>query len=315
MAFSEHLRTVSDHVRNWGRWGDDDQRGTLNFLDAEAVLRGVGSVRDGSVHSLAVELKADGIQVGQPANRLNPILSVNSLNERDKFAPGIWFGTDDLFTMSTCAGTHVDGLTHVGYDGQLWGGRPAESNTASNGATWAGVEHLGPIVGRGVLCDIPRTVGVDELEPDHGVTPDQLEAAYAAGGAEVASGDILLVRTGDLRKFLRGDRRDYAVGSNWRLPGIHPECVEWFFDHQIAAVFTDTYTFEVFPPPSGNWDDLLSVHMLDLRDMGLIQGQNWNFESLAEACAADQRITSLLVAHPEPLVGATSAPVAPVAIR
>ena len=89
MAFSEDLRQLSDRVRNWGRWGDDDERGTLNFLGPEATLRGSACVQSGKTFSLAVDLKADGIQVGQPANRYNPILSVNSLNERDKFAPGI----------------------------------------------------------------------------------------------------------------------------------------------------------------------------------------------------------------------------------
>jgi len=86
-------------------------------------------------------------------------------------------------------------------------------------------------------------------------------------------------------------------------------------DGDIGAVFGDTYPYEVMPPESGNWDDLLAVHMLQLRDMGLIQGQNWNFEVLAEAVATDGRAGCLLVAAPEPIVGATSAPVNPVAIR
>ena len=69
------------------------------------------------------------------------------------------------------------------------------------------------------------------------------------------------------------------------------------------------------PPESGNWDDLLVVHMLQLRDMGLLQGQNWNFEALAERCADDGVAEFLLLAAPEPIVGATSAPVVPVAVR
>ena len=91
--------------------------------------------------------------------------------------------------------------------------------------------------------------------------------------------------------------------------------MEWFHRHDVAGAFVDSYTYEVMPPESGNWDDLLCVHMVQLRDMGLLQGQNWNFEQLAVACAEDQRYDFLLVATPEPIVGATSAPVSPVAVR
>lgn len=315
MAFSEDLRQLSDRVRNWGRWGDDDERGTLNFLGPEATLRGSACVQSGKTFSLAVDLKADGIQVGQPANRYNPILSVNSLNERDKFAPGIWFGTDDLVTMSTCAGTHIDGLTHVGYDDQFYGGKPSSTNSAAKGASWAGVEKYGPIVGRAILFDIARHLGVDRLDAGHGVTPTELDGCLHTAGLTLETGDICLIRTGDMQYYKEGERRRYAVGQDWKLPGIHPDCIEWFFDHEVAAVFTDTYTFEVFPPPSGNWDDLLAVHMLHLRDMGLVQGQNWDFEALAADCAEDNRYAVMLVAGPEPLVGATSAPTVPVAIK
>ena len=315
MAFSEELRERAERVRNWGRWGEDDQRGTLNFLTPEAALRGSASIRSGRSFTLAVDLRRDGIQVGQPANRFNPILSVNSLTERDKFAPGIWFGTDDLVMMSTCAGTHIDGLTHVGYDEQFYGGRPSSTNTAANGATWAGVEQLGPLVGRGVLFDVARHRGVDRLEAGYGVTPTDLDGCAASAGVAIESGDICLVRTGDMQFYKEGDRRRYAVGQDWKLPGIHPDCIDWFYDHEVAAVFTDTYTFEVFPPPTGNWDDLLAVHMLHLRDMGLVQGQNWDLEALAADCAEDGRYTCLLVAGPEPIVGATSAPTVPVAIK
>lgn len=315
MALSEEVVERARKVRNWGRWGDDDQVGTINLIDPAAVKRGAGCVRRGVRFNLAVPLGRDGIQVGQPANRINPVLAVNSLNERDKYAPGVWFGTDDIVTMSTCAGTHIDGLTHVGYDGRLWGDRPAESNTASNGATWAGVEQMGSIATRALVIDVARLRGVDRLDAGDGVTPSDLDAALAKAGLTAEPGDVCLVRTGDMQYFLEGDRRRYAVGEEWKLPGIHPDSTEWFFDHDIAGVFTDTYTFEVFPPPSGNWDDLLAVHMLHLRDMGLVQGQNWNLEDLAADCAEDGVYEAMLVAAPEPIVGATSSPVAPVAIK
>ncbi|MEZ5372365.1 MAG: cyclase family protein [Microthrixaceae bacterium] len=130
-------------------------------------------------------------------------------------------------------------------------------------------------------------------------------------------GDVLLIRTGDVRHYLNGDRRRYAVGENWQLPGVGVSCVEWFAAHDLAAVFSDTYSHEVFPPETGNWDDLLAVHLLCLRDLGLVQGQNWNLEPLADHCDAhpDRPASAQLTAVPEPLVGATSTPVAPIAVR
>jgi kynurenine formamidase len=316
MAISPEVRELAARVRNWGRWGEGDQAGTANLITPEAVLRGVGTVRTGERHSLAVALREDGIQVGQPAGRINPLVTPTSLNERDPFAPGIWAGTDDLVTMSTCAGTHIDGLSHVGYDGQLYGGRDqAESVRARSGATWCGVEHIPPIVTRGILVDVPAVRGVDELAPGTAVTAEDLDAAVAAAGLTVEPGDVICVRTGDIRHYLRGDRHRYAMGEDWKTVGLGLSCVEWFAERDVAGAFVDTYTYEVMPPESGNWDDLLVVHMVQLRDMGLVQGQNFDFESLTEACATDGRYEFLFVAAPEPLVGATSAPVHPVAIR
>ena len=314
MAFSDEARALAQRVSNWGRWGDDDQLGCANLLTAEATARGLDAVRTNDRISLAVPLIEEGIQVGQPAGRFNAVVTPTSLNERDKMAPGIWFGTDDMVSMSTCAGTHIDGLCHVGYDDQLYGGRPKSTIGARTGATWCGVEHVPPIVTRGLLVDVPRIRGLESLPAGTAVTADDLDAAVAGAGLTVESGDVMLVRTGDMALYLAGERYRYAVGENWQCTGLGASCIEWFAERDVAGVFVDSYTYEVMPPESGNWDDLLIVHMIQLRDMGLIQGQNWNFEELAVACAEQERIDLLVLAAPEPIVGATSAPVHPVAI-
>ncbi len=316
MGFSDEYRELAKTVSNWGRWGDDDQRGTANLVDEVATRRGAACVKTGTSFSLAVDLREDGIQVGQPKGRFNPTLTPTSLNERDQFAPGIWEGTDDLVTMSTCAATHIDGLAHVGYDNLLYGGRDQRDTVkARGGAKELGVEQVGPLVTRGLLIDVPRTRGVDEVEAGTVVTADDIDAALAAAGLTAEPGDMVCVRTGDIRHYHRGDRKRYAMGVDWKNSGLGVSCVTWFRDHDIAGVFTDCYTYEVMPPENGNWDDLMVVHMLQLRDMGLVQGQNWDFEALAEHCAADGVAEFMLVVAPEPIVGATSAPVNPVAVK
>lgn len=316
MTLPGDLPELAAKVSNWGRWGDDDELGCGNLLTPEAARRGVESVRSGRRVSLAAPLRHDGIQVGQPARRYNPILTVTSLNERDRFAPGMWQGTDDLVTMSTCAGTHVDALSHISYDGQLYNGVPDSAVSAQDGATKLGAEKLPDIVTRGILIDLPRLKGVDgldEIDPGYAITADDLDEAVDAAGLTVRSGDVVLVRTGEMRHFHAGDRRRYAVGTDYKLPGLSVHSIEWMHRHDVAGAFTDTYAYEAFPPSQPDWSDCLAVHMIQLRDMGLLQGQNWDFEALSDACAQEGRSDVLLVAAPEPLVGATSAPVAPVA--
>ena len=316
MPLPEELAELAAKVSNWGRWGDDDELGCGNLLTDEAARRGVGSVRSGRRVSLAGDLTAQGFQVGQPARRFNPILTVTSLNERDKFAPGIWEGTDDIVMMSTCAGTHVDALSHVHYDGLMYNGIPTSAVTAHGGATKLGAEKLPVILSRGVLLDLPRLKGVaglDELDPGYAITAEDLDAAADAAGVTIESGDVVLVRTGEMRHYAAGDRQRYAVGDQFRLPGLSAHSIEWMSRHDVAGAFTDTYAYEAFPPTLPDWSDCLSVHMIHLRDMGLIQGQNWDLEELSVACADEERWTFLLAAAPEPLVGASSAPVHPIA--
>jgi kynurenine formamidase len=311
------LAELADRVRNWGRWGDDDEVGCGNLIDDEAARRGAASVRTGRRIRLAADLRADGIQVGQPARRFNPVLTPTSLNERDRFAPGIWEGTDEIVMMSTSAGTHVDALAHVSYDGLLYNGVPTSAVTAHDGATRLGAEKLPPIVTRGVLLDVARAKGVeglDEVSPGYAVTGADLDAAAELARVDVAPGDVVLVRTGEMRHYRNGDRRRYALGTDFQLPGLSVHSVAWMRDHDVAGAFTDTYAYEAFPPSAPDWSDCLAVHLLHVRDMGLMQGQNWDLEELSVACAEAGRGDVLLVAVPEPLVGAASAPVAPVAV-
>ena len=177
MALSDEVRELASRVSNWGRWGDDDQLGCGNLITADATRRGAAGVLTGQRISLGVDLREDGIQIGQPAGRFNPILTFTSMSERDQFAPGIWEGCDDLVTMSTCAGTHIDALSHVSYDGLLYGGRPTGTIGARKGAGWCGAERLPQIATRGVLLDIPAVHGVDRLDPGSAVTAADLDAA------------------------------------------------------------------------------------------------------------------------------------------
>ena len=329
MPLPGELADLADEVRNWGRWGEDDELGCGNLLDDDSTRRGTEAISSGRRVSLAVDLRADGIQVGQPARRYNPILTHTSINERDPHAPGIWEGTDDLVTMSTCAGTHMDALSHISYEGKLYNGFDRDEITPFHGARRLGAEKLPAIATRGVLLDIPRAKGVaglDEIDQGYAITGEDLDAAAELAKVEVQPGDVVLVRTGEMRHYLADTREPfvpiqdtmrwrYAVGTGEsKLPGLSVHSIRWLREHDVAGAMADAYAYEVFPPSMEDWSDCLAVHMIQVRDMGLIQGQNWNLEELSVACAERGSGAFMLAAVPEPFTGATSTPVAPVAV-
>jgi kynurenine formamidase len=299
----DDARAIAADVTNWGRWGPDDERGTLNLIDAAAVQRGVAAVVSGASISLAVPLHLDMPRLMGQANRLPPLRTSTQVNFAWTGDPATGQFNDDSVVMGLQIGTHWDALSHVAYDDQLYNGFPTSTVTAEAGATRCGIDKVGAVVSRAVLCDLPRQRGVDVVEHGDVITPDDLDPL------DTSPGDIVLVRTGAMGRLLAGDRKFYERGSC----GFHPDCARWFRARDIAAYAVDTQNPDPFPPR----DDSVFVpfHLLALRDLGLLQGQNWNLEALAAAVAADGRPHVLLHATPEPFVGASGAPVAPVATR
>ncbi|MFF6781262.1 cyclase family protein [Streptomyces sp. NPDC012510] len=300
---------IAKRVNNWGRWGADDEIGTLNLISDEVVREAAATVRSGRRVPLALPLQQDGVQTGMMPGRVNPLHAMVQINQ-EIFGPGTVACSDDAVTMGLQAATHWDALTHVSHSGRIYNGRPADTITSHGGAAFAGIDKARHIVSRGVLLDIPRALGRDDgrLPGNHAVVPEDLDAAEELAGTRVRAGDIVLVRTGQIQTYLAGDKHAYAFPS----PGLSLRTPQWFHARDVAAVANDTLTFEIFPPEV---EDLwLPVHALDLVEMGMPQGQNWNLEELSTACGELGRYDFLLSAMPEPFVGATGTPVAPIAI-
>ena len=307
MALPAEFHDIAKRVNNWGRWGGDDEIGTLNLITDDVVRAAAQTVRSGRRIPLALPLQQDGVQTGMIPGRVNPMHTMVMLNY-EMFGAGTVATSDDAVTMGLQAATHWDALTHVSHSGRIYNGRPADSITAHGGAAFCGIEKVTTLVSRGVLLDVARARGTGRLPGDHAVTPEDLDAAEELAGTRVRSGDIVLVRTGQMQICLAGDKHAYAYPS----PGLSVRTPEWFHARDVAAVANDTMTFEIFPPEI---EDLwLPVHALDLVEMGMLQGQNWNLEALSEACAEAGRYEFLLDATPEPFVGGTGSPVAPVAV-
>jgi kynurenine formamidase len=307
MSLPDAFHDIAKRVNNWGRWGSDDEIGTLNLITDEVVRRAAATVRTGRRVPLALPLQQDGVQTGMIPGRVNPLHAMVQINQ-EIFGPGTVACSDDVVTMGLQAATHWDALSHVSHSGRLYNGRPAHTVTAHGGAGFSGIGTVRHVVSRGVLLDVARARGTDRLDGGYAVTPEDLDAAEELAGTRVRAGDVVLVRTGQIQAYLAGDRHGYAYPS----PGLSIRTPEWFHARDVAAVADDTLTFEVFPPEV---EDLwLPVHALDLVEMGMPQGQNWNLEKLSTACGEVGRYAFLLTATPEPFTGATGSPVAPVAV-
>ena len=307
-ADNAEFAELARKVNNWGRWGPDDQRGTLNLLTADHVRDAAALVRDGKRIDLAIPLSADGPQLGFVRGRTNPTRTMVAVHEPlGDDVEGVRFN-DDAVQMGLQAATHWDALAHVSYGGRMYNGFPP-SVVDDTGATRLGADQIGAVAGRGVLLDVARAAGVDRLEGGTALTPGDLERAEAMGDVQVGPGDVVLLRTGQMQLLRDGDKLGYAIST----AGPSMQTVEWFHQRDVAAVATDNLSFEVFP---GEVDGLmLPVHMLHIVEMGLLQGQNFDLEALAADCADDGRYAFFLVATPEPFVGACGAPVAPVALK
>lgn len=310
MPLPEWFHQAAAKVNNWGRWGDDDRIGTLNYLTPDVVQRAAQCIRTGRRFSLAWPLSFnDDLQRGNIPGR-GVLRTMTAIDEAMLGDRSLFCTSDDVVTMGMQSATHWDGLAHVSYDGRLYNGVDPATITAQ-GATVLGIQHAATVVGRGVLLDVARTKGVERLDASYAVTPDDLDAAAEAAHVEVTSGDIVLVRTGQM-SHLRGRRKDtdaYAMQSS----GISWQCAAWLHERQVAAIAVDNLTFDTFPPSES--DAFFPAHLLHIVEMGLTQGQNWDLDALGDDCAADGQYTFFLDASPLPFTNAVGAPVNPVAIK
>jgi kynurenine formamidase len=325
-SIPDSFREIAGKVSNWGRWGPDDQLGTLNLVDRAARLRGLSAVRDGAPFALGLPLsEEEGIQAGFVPGRVNPIRSMIAVNEPLSDDPGWICSSEDVVTLALQCATHWDGLAHVSYGagpdgGRLYNGYPA-SSVGSGGASRLGIHQVRSLVSRGVLLDVARAKGLDVLGPGYPITPADLDMACDLGGLAIEPGDVVLVRTGQMVHLALAGRpvpgggepvRD-LVAYTWPTPGLTIATTLWFHERDVAAVATDTLVLEVYPCEQP--DLYLPVHLLHLVEMGMTQGQNWVLDELAEACAADGRYDFLLDATPLPFTNALGSPVNPIALR
>ena len=308
------LERLIQRVSNWGRWGPDDEHGTVNFITPARRAAGAELIRTGRSFSLAIPLDSQG---PWPAGggRWNPIHTMLQTGadvlagaQPYDFTEGY---ADDMVCMPLQCGTQWDSLAHIFHRGKMYNDRSARLVDAAGAHKNSITALKSDIVGRAVLVDLPRAQGIDWLEPGHEVTPAELDSALEGQGAQVLPGDILLLRTGHMRHIRQQGSWEGFVQPPEPGPGYR--LIPWLYEHEVAAVAADTWALEAMP--SGVEGCGLPIHQVGITYMGLLVGEIFFLDELAEDCAADRRYEFFFCAPPLPITGAVGSPINPLAIK
>lgn len=319
------LENYIQRCSNWGRWGPDDQLGTVNLITPDKVRDAAALVKTGKTISLTMAYDDHGPQTGY-LGRSNPHLYQLTSG------PGYLIGEqqrvetptlaqwrevtgqptagyyDDVVVMPTQSGTQWDALCHFFWRGRMYNGHPA-GDAGTGGSRTNGVQnYTGKIVTRGVFVDLAEHHGVDTLDPGYAITTDDLEEYLAAKSLEVRPGDALIIRTGFMAAR-RANWGDYAGGPS---PGLSLHTAPWIRDHDIAAIATDTWGIEVLPNEIDCWQPL---HVVSLVHTGLAFGEMFDLDALSADSKTDRIYEFMFCASPLPITGASGSPVSALAIK
>jgi kynurenine formamidase len=307
---------LGDAPKNWGRWGDEDELGSLNFLTPAEVLRGVAHVKQGLVFTLQRRMgdpKGDPVWPGRTPAERTMLIDESTWDGDDapEFPGGLHYADDKIHAFLQ-GSTQYDALGHVWYDGQIWNGYDAR--TTIGGLDKASVEPIAErgVVGRGVLLDMARFRGKENLDKGETFDHTDLEACAKAQGHAIEPHDILLVRTNFLRLFHTEGERFY---DDFVEPGLtySPELVRWFADREFPNLVTDTMANErTYEPNTGV---ALPLHCALMRNLGIALTEICDLEKLAASCAEDGQYTFLYVAAPLKVHRASGSPVNPLVIK
>jgi kynurenine formamidase len=286
-------------VSNWGRWGKDDELGTLNFITAEKKVVAAGLVQEGVSVSMSLELNkiADNVNTAPFEHQL----------EVSTFGGHEVAGDRYSVQYHGFAHSHMDALPHFARDGKLYNGFPVEG-LKPTGAEKLGIEnaHAG-VFTRGVLVDMAWFRGVDYLEPGTAISAADLEAWEAKTGVKIGSGDVLLVRTGRWERVRQKGQWNFLEGA----AGLHASVARWLHAREVAVIGCDGVSDVM---PSGVEGLANPLHELVIVGMGMPILDNLNLDEVAAAAAARNRWTFLFVGAPLRIPGGTGSPLNPLAV-
>ena len=311
----ESIYKTAQKISNWGRWGENDQIGTLNNITPADIVAAASLIRTGKVFSLGLSLK-EPIQSGLFGGRWNPIHTMlatgtdAAAGNQDEPFPYLRYA-DDAINMPCQASTQWDALCHIFLGDKMYNGFDAKLVDA-RGAKKLGIEHVrDKMVGRGVFLDVARFKDVDSLPDGYAIRNEELDACAAAQGVVVRKGDFVIVRTGHQERCLAlKDWTGYAGGA---APGLSFETCHWLKEKDVAAICTDTWGCEVRPNETDEAKQ--PWHWVVIPALGISMGEIFYVRELADDCASDKVYEFFFTAPPLHLPGGAGSPINPLAIK
>lgn len=300
----EEFLGFRERFSNWGRWGADDDLGTLNHITPEVRRYAASLVTEGITVSLGKPLATEG-------GPLNPRPVQHEMTVHEG-------GSRDFIGISChgIANSHIDALCHffTGLDGQLYNGRPV-SDVTDEGALTHGIERWRDgIVSRGVLYDIPRLRGKPFVTIEQPVQGWELLDAAERQGVEPRAGDVVLIRS-SLERFL--EAHPITEDNLDARPGVHVSCAEFLYETNAAALGWDALEArgQGYPPgtPRGSGMASVPLHEITIPYMGMALLDALNLERAAETCERLSRWEFQLAVAPLIINGGTGSPVNPIA--
>jgi len=304
----ERMAEIFEKVKNWGRWGMEDQAGALNLITPAKRAAAATLVKTGEIVSCARELPVQP-NAENPTPALHMMVMAGDACDATG-VPGLQTAMDFVgVAFHGMAVSHIDALCHVFVGGKMYNGFPASDVKSIGALRNSIIVAREGIVSRGVLLDLPRLRGVPWLEGGAEITPDELLAAERAQGVRVEAGDILLVAGGrDARREREGPWSPLEGG----LAGLHPECIPWLHERDVAVLGSDGVSDALPGQGIEGWP--IPVHQCTLVAMGVHLLDNLMLGRLLEACARLRRWEFLLTVAPLRVDRGTGSPVNPIAV-
>jgi kynurenine formamidase len=286
-------------ISNWGRWGAEDELGTLNLITDEKRREAAALVREGTTVSLS--LFTNKQQDPLNANPFQHSLSVSTFGGHEVA------GDSYAVQYHGFAHSHMDGLPHFAHKGQMYNGFSVEG-LKPNGAERLGIHNAYKgVFTRGILVDMPWLRSVDFLEPGTAITAADLEAWEARTGVRIGSGDVLLIRTGRWERVRQLGQWAF-VGA---AAGSHASVAKWLKARDVAVIGSDGVSDVM---PSGVEGLVNPLHELVLVGLGMPILDNLDLDALAKAAVERNRWEFLFVGVPLRVEGGTGSPMNPLAL-
>jgi len=282
------VRAMFDELSNWGRWGENDQRGTLNLITPAKRRQAAALVREGISVSLSQDLSTE-----PAADNTRPMELIMTAQPGSPVAMDEWRIFYHGLTYA-----HMDALCHARFEGKAYNGFDA-ADASDAGCASSGIEQLKDgVLSRGILIDVPRLKGVDYLAPGTPVLASDIEAWEREAGVRIESGDVVLIRTGRWGRRAATGPFSLQGGS----PGVHVSALPLLRARDAAVLATDVGLDVV---PAGVEGVVIPTHTVAIASIGLLIIDNADLEALAETAARLERWEFMFSVAPIPVTGAT----------